>query len=365
MSYQPGRMGVAEGIGLTFVVMLPRVFLTSPAVTISSVHNLAWTAPLINWVVTLAVFWLLAKSTVHMGSDLYDVSRRLLGRPGAWVLALSYAALFILDAASLLRQFAENTLLTALPAAEFRLIIFWYILFAAVLVYFGIEGIARAAYLVMPFIVGGVAAVVLLLAPFYDVYRLFPWQGAGLWTAARRGLELAGLNFGVLLLLVLAPSFQKPSTIMTAAFFGGGVSALLRTLVILFFLLAFGVGVGMEKMLPFFEMSRLVYLSRYVQRIEALFIVIWVITGLLAIAINIFAALYLVARPLGLPSLRPLVPVIAMIVVNLAVIPSDIGAVVAADTRLVVLLSAGVYGGPLLLSAMAYRKGRRKKPWSA
>jgi hypothetical protein len=121
--------------------------------------------------------------------------------------------------------------------------------------------------------------------------------------------------------------------------------------------------VGVEKTLPFFEMSRLVYLSRYVQRIEALFIVIWVITGLLAIAINIFAALYLVARPLGLPSLRPLVPVMAMIVVNLAVIPHDIGAVVAADNSLVVVLSVGVYGGPLLLTAMAYLKGRRKKPW--
>jgi hypothetical protein len=176
-------MGVAEGIGLTFVVMLPRVFLTSPAVTISLVHNLAWTAPLINWVAVMAIFWLLAKSTAHMGSDLYDVSKRLLGRPGAWVLAFFYAALFVLDAASLLRQFAENTLHTALPAAEFRLIIFWYILFAAVFVYFGIEGITRAAYLVMPFIVGGVAAVVLLLAPFYDIYRLFPWQGSGIWVA--------------------------------------------------------------------------------------------------------------------------------------------------------------------------------------
>lgn len=365
MSYQPGRMGVAEGIGLTFVVMLPRVFLTSPAVTISSVHNLAWSAPLINWVVALAMVYLLANVTARIRGDLYAVSDLLLGRVGAWALALFYTVLFILDAASLLRQFAENTLLTALPGAEFRLIIFWYILFAAVLVYFGIEGIARAAYLVMPFLVGGVAAVILLLAPFYDLYRLLPWQGAGVGVAVRRGLELAGLNLGALLLFVLAPSFQKPATMLTAAFYGGGVSALLRTLVILFFLLAFGVGDGMEKTLPFYEMSRLVYLSRYVQHIESLFIIIWVITGLLAIAIDIFVALYLVARPLGLPSIRPLVPVVAMVVVNLAVIPPDLSAVVAADSRLVLLLSAGVYGGPLLLAAAAYLKRRRKRPWSA
>ena len=365
MSYQPGRMGVAEGIGLSFVIMLPRVFLTSPAVTISTAQNLAWAAPLINWAAVLAMLWLLDRVTARIRGDLYTVSDRLLGRSGAWALAFFYAALFILDAASLLRQFAENTLLTALPGAEFRVIIFWYILFAAVLVYFGIEGIARTAYLVMPFIVGGVAVVIMLLASIYDIYRLLPWQGAGVGVALVRGLTLAGLNFGVLLLFVLAPSFQKPATIMTAAFYGGGVSALLRTMVILFFLLTFGVGNGMEKTLPFYEMSRLVYLSRYVQHIEALFIIIWVITGLLAIAIDIFAALYLVARPLDLPSIRPLVPVVAMIVVNLAVIPPDLSAVVTTDGSLVLLLSAGVYGGPLLLAAAAYIKRRRKKPWSA
>ncbi|MDR7866727.1 MAG: GerAB/ArcD/ProY family transporter [Sporomusaceae bacterium] len=365
MSYQPGLMGVAEGIGLTFVIMLPRVFLTSPAITISTLQNLSWAAPLLNWAIALAMFYLLARVTGRFKDDLYGVSERLLGKAGAWAFAFFYFALFILDAASLLRQFAENTLLSALPATEFRVIIFWYISFAAILVFFGIEGIARTAYLVMPFIVGGVLAVILLLAPFYDIYRLLPWQGAGIGTAVGRGLTLAGLNFGVLLLLILAPSFQKPATLKTAAFYGGGVSAALRTLVIFFFLLAFGVAEGMEKTLPFFEMSRLVYLSRYVQRIESLFIVIWVIVGLLAIAIDIFIALCLIARPLGLPSLRPLVPMVALIVVNLAVIPPDLNAVVEADNRLIMLLSAGVYGGPLLLSAVAYFKGRKKRSWFA
>ncbi len=365
MSYQPGRMGIAEGIGLTFMVMLPRVFLASPAITVSTLQNLAWIAPLLNWTAALAVFYLLSFATARYKGDLFAVSERLIGRAGAWFFALFYAVLFLLDAASLLRQFAENTLLTALPATEFRVVILWYIVFAAVLVSFGIEGIARASYLVMPFITGGVLAVILLLAPFYDIYRLFPWLGAGITPAVNRGLGLVGLNLGGLLLFVFAPQFQNPGTLRTALVYGGSLSAVLRTLVIFFFLLAFGVAEGMEKTLPFFEMSRLVYLSPYVQRIEALFVVIWVITGLLAIAIDLLVTLQLIARPLNLPSLRPLVPVVALAALNIAVIPADISTAVEADSRLVLLLSAGVYGGPLLLAAAAYFKTRRKKPWSA
>lgn len=365
MSYQPGRMGMAEGIGLTFIVMLPRVFLTSPANTIATIRNIAWTAPLLNWVVALAVFYLLAWVTARHRGDLYAVSERLLGRAGAWLLALFYTALFVFDAASLLRQFAENTLLTALPATEFRVVIFWYIFFAAVLVYFGVEGIARASYLLMPFVIGGVMAVLLLLEPFYDVYHLVPWQGTGLGPALQRGLALAGINFGGLLLFVLAPQFQSPATLRTALVYGGSLSALVRTLVILGYLLAFGVAQGMEKTLPFFEMSRLVYLSRYVQRIESLFIVIWVITGLLAIAIDLYAALQLIVRPLKLPSLRPLIPMVALIIVNIAVLPPDLSSVVESDNDLGLLFTAGVIGGPLLLAGAAYIKGRRKRPWSA
>ncbi len=365
MSYQPGRMGIAEGVGLTFMVMLPRVFLTSPANTIAAVHNIAWTAPALNWVVALAMFYLLAWATARHKGDLYAVSDRLVGRAVAWALVFFYAALFVLDAAALLRQFAENTLLTALPATEFRVVIFWYIMFAAVLAYFGVEGIARASYLLMPFVTGGVVAVLLLLIPFYDVYHLFPWQGAGIMSAVGRGLELAGLNLGGLLLFVFAPQFQTPGTLRTALVYGGSLSALLRTLVIFFYLLAFGVAQGMEKTLPFFEMARLVYLSRYIQRIEALFVVIWVITGLLAIAINLCGALQLIARPLKLPSVRPLVPVVALMAVNIAVFPSDLNSVVEADNHLVLMLGAGVYGWPLLLAAAAFIKERRKRPWSA
>lgn len=362
MSYQPGRMGIAEGIGLTFMVMLPRVFLTSPADTIAAIRNIAWLAPLLNWLIALPMFYLLAWVMARHRGDLYAVSERLLGRAGAWLLAIFYATLFILDAAALLRQFAENTLLTALPATEFRIVIFWYILFAVVLVYFGIEGIARACYLLMPFVVGGVAAVILLLTPFYDAYHLVPWQGTGLLSAFQRGLALVGINIGGLLLFVLAPQFQSPATLRTALVYGGGLSAVLRTLVILCFILAFGVAQGMEKTLPFFEMSRLVYLSRYIQRIEALFIVLWVITGLLAIAINLYAALQLIARPLNLPSLRPLVPVIAIVIVNIAVIPPDLNTVVEAGNNLDPLLSAGMIGGPLLLAAAEFVKRRRKRP---
>jgi len=361
MSYEPGRMGLAEATGLTFAVLMPRVFLTTPALGLDNIKSLIWVAPLVDWAAAAAMFFLLARVTDRIGGDLYAVSERLLGRAGAWAAGLGYAALFFIDAVLLLRQYAENTLLTALPYADFNVIVAWYIFFAAVLLYFGIESIARAAYLLIPFVAGGVITVLLLLSRFYDPYRLLPWAGEGAGATVGTGLALAGFNLGGMLLFVLAPRFQTTGVIRTAIVFGGGGSALLRALLIFCFVLAFGVAGGAEKTLPFFEMSRLVYLSRFIQRIESLFIVIWVFSGLLAIAIDLYVALYLLTRVLRLPALRPLAPAAAVIAAGLAAIPPDISAVVELDEKvLTMVFSPAVYGGPAALWAAWRREGRRK-----
>lgn len=359
MSYQPGRMGVAEGIGLCLMVTLPRIFLTTPAFSIGNVKNLAWIEPLVATGGALAMFFLLFWVMRRVKGDFFTVCEKLLGRAGAWLITLFYIVVFIADAGLLLRQFAENTLITALPYAQFSLIILWYIFFAAALVYFGVESIARASYLILPFVVFGTTAVIVMLVPFYDVYRLLPWEGSGLGVALTQGLVAAGFNVGGLLLPILAGQFQNMRTLKLATSYGIGLSGLLCSLLVLFFILAFGVAQAEEKTLPFFEMARLVYLSRYLQRIEALFIIIWVVVGLVSIAINLYLALYLISRLLKLPSLQPLIPAVGFIVVNLAVIPPDINSVIELDGYLVTMFfSVAMYGPPALI-VLAYLVKKR------
>lgn len=366
MSYQPGRMGMAEATGLVFIITLPRVFLTTPAIGLSEVQQLAWATILIAWLAALAMFYLLASVTSRRQGDLFAVSEQLLGRLGASLIAIYYIAIFLIDAALLLRQFAENTILTALPNADFNVVSAWFIVFAVILVYFGLEGLARATYLLMPFIVAGILTVIVLLTPFYETYRLFPWQGDGLVTALLRGLGLTGANFGIILLFIFAPQFQTANTIKVAAVYGGGGSAVLKTMVVLFFLLAFGVAKGIEKTLPFFEMSRLVYLSRYITRIESLFIVIWVFVSLLTIAANLYVVLYLISRLLGLPTFRPLIPALAVIVLTLAALPPDITTVAELDSLAVTtIFNAAIVGIPVILFAVDWLKGRRKRRCAA
>lgn len=364
MSYKTGRLGTADGIALIFILVIPRLFLTGPSEMVDAAGTIAWLTPLLSGITPIIMFWLLVYVIKQVpGADLFDAARYFLGTALGYGISVFYVLLFLLNAAILLRQFAENTLLTALPMLEFSVAIGVYAVVAGIVAYAGIEGMLRSAYIILPFGIAAIIISLLLLFPFYHGYYLLPWQGKGIDTLLKSSALLSGVNIGVIAFAILAPSFQKLRTIKVAALLGlTGVDAL-RSFSIMIFVMVFGYGAGREKTLVFFEMARLVYLSRYLQRVESLFILLWVIVGVLAIAANLYVGMYLMTRLFHLPGLRPIIPIVCFIIAQLAMIPDDITDVIALVAEFNgIYMNIGLYVIPSLLFFAALLRHRRRGP---
>lgn len=360
MRYRPGNMGVAEGLALVVILTFSRVFLSAPVWVIDQGGTLGWVAVSLDGLPALGALFIFCFIFKRIPGDLISVSRSLAGTWGAWLIALYYSGFFFANAASLIRQFAENTLVTALPHANFFLILAWYGLMAAIILYIGLEPLARATYLLLPFLVMALVLVLLMLLPDYNIYNLAPWQGTGLGRVALSSLAAAGTNTGIMALAILVLSFQQLQTVKQAGIFGLGISAFLKGSSIFIFTLVFGVETGREKLLPFYEMSRLVYLSRYVQRLESVFILVWVISGILSIAASLYLGIFLLARLFELPSLRPIIGVVTIIICELAAIPPDISQAIRLDEWLLTGYgNVGIYGIPVILLLLTVWKGRK------
>lgn len=362
MSYQPGHMGMAEGIALIFAATLTPVFLTTFPFSVDTAGPLAWIGPVITYLEFLALLYPLTYVLRHTSCDLFEACRDLLGKWPGRLIVLYYILLYLLDAGLLLRQFAENTLITALPALEFEAAIMLYAVMALVLLYIGIESMAQTSYILMPFLIIGLLSILALASARYNFLYLTPWKGTGLIKVGLWGVQTGGINLGALLPFFLAASFQNRRTLRGAVVYGLGLSALLRTASFICYTAAFGTGISREKLLPFYELARLVYLSRFVQRIEAFFIIIWSIMGMINIAIDIFAALYLLCRLFNLPAMRPLMLPAVLIISELAMLPPAVTEVVVIYSKgLFTYYNIGTLLIPLLLFfAALYRKWRQK-----
>jgi len=364
-TYGTGKLGIAEGIALVFSLVIPRLFLSGLSNVLQESGQLLWLSMIIYTIIPLVVFYMMVYVHNNISGDIVAVCEQLVGKLGSWVIIVAYIGMFLGNSALILRQYAEYTLTTALPEVEFQLVIIWYTVSIGIICYLGIEALCRSAYIVLPIVLGGLAVVFVLLAPYYVVYNLTPWQGNGIMVAIRIGINDVGFNLGILSLIFLSSAFQNTKTIKIIALYVTGGAVMLRIVFTLVYTMVFGVEAGAEKAMPFFEMARLVYLNEYFQRIEALFIVVWVISGLLSIAGFLFIGLYLIAFLLKLPTLRPIVPLGIVIIANLAMLPPDIGYAVQVDQLIVQLSKIGIYVFPVVLFFMTLVKKRRKKTCTA
>lgn len=364
--YQPGRMGVTDSIGLIFMFTFSVVFLTLPSQEIELAAGAAWLTVLTHSVAALVMVLVMLYVCSHVQGDLYSVCEALLGKWGARGVLVYFAVAFFGDFTLITRHFAEHTLLTSLPEAEFSFVVIAYVVTVALMTHIGLEGIARASYLLLPFAVIAVFVVLTALIPYYYVSSLAPYQGTGIGVAIANGMALGGVNFGIMILPLLAPSFQRVSAMVTSACFGMSISAILHAITVTVCIMVFGVGAGQERVLPFFSMARAIYLNRYIQHMEAFFIVLWVLVGTITMAIDMYCGLYCLTRMGNLPSLRPFIPLAAVALLQLAMIPPDIHTVIELFGKIGYYYNIGVYGLPPLLLAVLVirRKGKVKRPWA-
>lgn len=363
-TYNPAKMGIAEGIALVFGMLMSRMFVSSIALQISEVRQGLLLGMLIDHIISFLIIMMLVYVQKKVSGDIVNVCRHLVGKFGAWVIIAAYICMFFGNSALLLRQYAEYTIHTALPRVDFQLVIAWYAMTVGILCYIGIEALARTGYILLPLLVFAMTAIFVMLKPFYIVYNLVPWQGNGLLPSVQGGINGVGYDFGILALIIMAPAFQNTTTIKRAALYSIGTAVVIKIWFVLVYIMVFGTIVGSEKSMPFFELARLVYLNLYIQRMESLFIVIWVFFGILAVAGSLYMALYLIATLFKLPTIRPIVPISTIIIANLAIYPQNIGAAIAIDQRLLIFFNIGMYIFPSILFIRALFK-RRKKLCSA
>lgn len=363
MSYQTGTMGLSEGTAMVFILLLPRVTLNSFTIVISQQGQLGWLYLFINGLVLLPMAGMLFYVQAKVKGDIYSMAVALVGKRAAQFIMLVCIFIFFINATLLTRQYAENTIITALPEMDLQLSVLIYAVGALGIAYLGASAVTRCSVIFMPPLIATFLVATLLLYPFYVPYELLPWQGNGLGNCVVHGLMGAGYNVGFLAIFIFASSFQNSQTIRQSLIRGIASSVLLKVFVMVIFLMVFGVTVGSEKTIPFFELARLIYVNRFFQHVEALFIVAWVILGTLAIAINFFIAAYLMGRLFNLPVIRPVMPCLTMLMTSIALLPENITQVIMIDNNFIYCDDIAVYAIPILLFIATVSKQMKGAVW--
>jgi spore germination protein KB len=330
---EKARIGAKEFTALLVLLVSSHVFLDYPRYVSMSGLEAAWMEPIISGVVSLILFLIVDKlfRARFTGMDIVDVSRLAFGRFGAVLIALVFALFFLLITANIMRQFAENVITTVLPNTPIVLVSTMFILAIGYVAHCGLEGVARISYIALPILVLGVGALCLMTMNWWNPSLLFPFWGTGIGSVTVGSLQSSSIFINVLLLCIIYPHAHDPKSFRKVGIISTLITIAILTAFVVCYHMVFSPIETTKLTSPMYSMARLIHIGRFVQRLESVFVFMWVSAAVVKMSVTLWASAYLLGSAFAWPTYRPILPALGLLCIALSLLPSDIATVFQID----------------------------------
>jgi len=357
-SISNGKIGTREAIAATVYFLSTKLLISFPQHMAEMGQTAAWIVPIISFLAAaLGFLVIVALLRRYPGKGIVEASEEAGGRVIGIIASLGYFAFFFATTVLLIREFSETVSTALLPRTPLSVIMAVFIIATLVAVYIGLEAITRAASIGMPLIIGTLILLNLLLLPQSNFDTIFPLFGPGLEKLVYNGITHSGVAGEIMFLSIIAGQLDEEHKIRTMGLISLLVAASFMILSTLNYSAIFPYPLSLHISYPGYESSTLIYMGRFLQRIEVAFVFLWVISACIHLALSGYTATVIFKDMLKLPSHKPLLPAFAILGFTFALVPSDVPQATHVDFMVV-----KTYGGlavfvmPLILLLLARLK---------
>ncbi len=358
-----GRTGPVELAALIILALSLKLFLELP-------RDMAIHGRTAGWLLILAagaaagpgVAALAALARRFPGLTVPEMAGRLWGAPARLAAGVALSLMFVAAAALQGRQLVDPVLTVILPATPAPVLAAGWVAVAAFAAHRGVEALGRAALTVVPWYLGATALVVLGTLPYSDYRLLAPLWGPGLVPLAAAALPKSSHYAELALLGLVIPYLDRGADAGRAGWRALAVAAGLATAAVAQSLMVFPDRASEEATFTFFQVAEVIFLGRFVQRLETLVLLVWGVTATVAGGALLYGAVQGLARGAGMPVWRPLVFPVAGLVYTVTFLPADVPAAVAWSLQVLRRWAwTAAFALPLALALWAHLFGERRQ----
>ncbi len=292
-----------------------KMLFTYPRYIVERCQNGGWLSVLIYLAVAFGVFYITQMLYLKTGrTSIINQAEVIGGKPLKIITGIFVVTLLMLNIAPMVRAFPEAIKTALLQNTPMLVIIALLTVGVAAGAQFGIEALGRTASVFLP--VAGVflLAFFIMLAPHYEVTNLFPFSFADI---IIKGASSLSIFADIFVLSLLQPYAEDMTAVkksgLTALIIGGGVGFL----IVLAYCLVYPYPVSARFIVPLYQLTRLVKIGTYFQRLEAIFEFIWSISILIYTSIYLFIMSDTLKQSFGLRHHKPLVFPLLIILLRL------------------------------------------------
>ena len=289
------KIGFGEALCILLVVAISHIILTLPKTILES----QGTGSLLNIIyITILGFILVFFFTKlyhnFRGKDILDISEFLGGKFLKFVIGIGLICYLLFVASLLVRNTSESFRTMYLQNTPIPYLIFALLVGASYVNRLGSSASIKANLVIVPGILIVLFLIFMASVNNFSVGRLFPIFGYGPKTIFVNGIGNLYAFGGTVFFLFLMPMLKKPEQFNKITFLTTAIYSASIFLTILALLLMFPLSISAGSNVPLYLQTREITLGNFIQRSDALFVIIWfvVLLSYLSIIINFITRIF-------------------------------------------------------------------------
>ncbi|TCP53405.1 spore germination protein (amino acid permease) [Tumebacillus sp. BK434] len=328
------RIGMREAASVGIIFVITKIFLPFQRSMLEIGGTAAWLIALIAIMFCPVTWWCIRGviKNASEGASLITATEEILGPVLGSVVNLAYFSFFYAITFIVLREFAEILKSDILPRTPIQMIMLSLLIPIAVVAHSGIENIGRLCWLTIGLILVSVMVMIIGgLISHTEPNALSPFWGTGRSQVLKMGVVRSSLFSELLVLGFLVPRLRKRKEWERVVWPCMLISSLILFSTILAYLYIFPYPAGLRISFPLYEISRVIMFGRWVQRVESLFLVVWLTCAVIKLAIGLYCSASTLAQVLRMPAFHPLIFPLSILAYSLALLPESLMSAVEWD----------------------------------
>jgi len=305
---EKGIINTKQFVWLLFIILSIFASMQIPGMLIMQAGRDAWLSVLGAWFLDVMLALVYTYMGIRFpGENFVQYSMTILGKYLGRMVGILFPLFFLLVCTLVLRGFSQLVNTVFLPRTPLNVILAAGYLACAIIGRKGIEVIARMAEILGPLCFLSFVTLSVLVLPSFHIARLKPQFDEGV-VPFLAGTSLLLTSFGVCIIMAMyIPLCNRPENSFLAKFSAVSMGALVVGLVTVLSVGIFGIGDAQYMLSPGLQLAKMINFSNYIERVEMIWLLILVGSGIVASSSLLWAFGQGIAQIVGLKSYQPLI----------------------------------------------------------
>lgn len=319
------KIGKIEAICLMLIIVINELIINVPNMIILDTKTGSTLNIIYVSILAVAFTYIICKLfKPFYGKDILDVSEYVGGRVLKIILGVLFILFFIFLSSINLRYFANSLKVIYFNTSPLVYILLFFLIPALFINKYGLRAISGVNLIFLPVILASFIFLIISSYNNFTMLRIFPILGEGFnktfLTGATNIFSFTGLAYIYFLPALLKDSKDFKKVSITSVV----ISAICLILSIVSLIMAFPAITKTDETLSVYLLTRLIEIGDFLERLDALFIFIWIIAHISFLGLTFFYILKIFQKITRIEDSRSLTSSLGLIVLGSCLVFKDI-----------------------------------------